>query len=417
MNSAKAVSALIALVAVAPLAGAQIPPDHGVMINSNGVPPDVVDVFGGGTITTLTGMSGSVNSTASGFLDPVTGELWLGGCDSFAAGKIHRVTLSGLAASSSTEVADAGSLVINGMDYDRNGDVYACDNNTVHKIDRATGALSTWDTNTYAFGDFNALSIDQEANKMFVGTSSAYVASSGVIEYDLSAGPGPGVIIADIQAQGFDGRLNGMDDAFGLLYITTFEDTLGQSVIILDVASGYAFAAPGAPIAQVNGVRFDRKNLLAHIVEGDGVCAVSIGLFEDYLTLDIGTSTVTTIPGLTTAPERGVHDVALNDFLDRTEVFPQRPSASAAFTLEAAAHGLPGKVAGTAVTAINGTPLLSPILLGAGICDSGGFLTSSVPVGAGLLSAGDTLQITSLRFIGGGAGLVIAPSVDVIFVP
>ena len=98
-------------------------------------------------------------------------------------------------------------------------------------------------------------------------------------------------------------------------------------------------------------------------------------------------------------------------------MFPQRPSASTAFTLEIAAHGLPGKVAGTAVTAINGAPLPTPILLGAGFCDSGGFLTSNVPIGAGQLSAGDTLQVTSLRFIGGGAGIVIAPSVDVIFVP
>ena len=419
MNLTRIVSSLVV---VAPLAGAQLPPDHGVMINSYGPTHDIVDVLGGGTLTPIAGLFGPVTGAGAGFLDPVTGELWIGGCFGGALGAVYRVELSGLAASSFSLFADFGSESITGMDYDRNGDIYACDATMLYKVDRATGTFSTWSTLSFP-GEFNALCIDQEANKMYAGTfDDGTGGSSGVIEYDLAAGPGPGVMSADLQAMGFDGRVTGLDDAFGLLYVTTLEDTLGQSVILLDPGSGFAFVAPGAPLSQVNGVVFDRKNLLAHLVEGSpnflNPCWDFFQVVEDYLTLDIGTATVTTIPGNPTASlDQIPHDVVFNDLLDRTEVFPQRPSASAAFTLEVAAHGLPGKVGGTAVTAINGTPLPTPILLGAGFCDSGGFLTSSVPVGAGLLSAGDTLQITSLRFIGGGAGLVIAPSVDVIFVP
>ena len=415
MKSTHLVTSFTAIAVLASSAAGQVPPDHGITFCSNGAAPVIVDPATG-TMTIVSGIAGSPTSSSSGFLDPVTGELWVGTCGSFAAGGIYRIALSGLTASTWSLIGNTGGGDVIAMDHDWNGDVYACDGQTIYRIERATGTISFWDNNSFGVGDFNALCIDQFTNKMWVATwDDGTLGSSLIVEYDLSLGPGSAVLAVDVQAQGFDGRITGMDEVFGTLYVATEEDLLGQSLLIVDPVSGVVFPAPGAPLRRLAGVTFDHRNFLAHVVEGDGSCVVFGGVVEDYHTLNVSGPVLTTIPGLTDS--RSVHDLAVNDLLDRTEVFPQRPSASASFTLEAAAHGLPNKVAGTAVTAINGTPLLSPILLGAGFCDSGGFFTTSVPVGAGVLSAGDSVEITGLRFIGGGAGFVIAPPVNVIFMP
>ena len=399
----------------APAATAQIPVDHGVMFHTRFVPPDVVDVFGSGTITTITGVTGAAIVSTSGFLDPVTGDLIVGACDiSFADGKIHRIELNGLVGSSSL-IANTGGAELAGLDHDWNGDFYACDDLTIYKVSRASGAVSTWDINAYGIGEFSALCIDQEANKMWVGTfDDGSIGSSGVIEYDLAAGPGPGTVVMDLQAAGFDGRITGMDDAFGILYVSTFEDTNGQSVIIVDPAASFAFLAPGAPLVMVNGVAFDRLRNIAHLVEGDGACGVSVGFSGAYMTLDISTTTVTSIAGLS-PPDRSPHDVAVNDLLDRTEVFPQRPSASTDFTLEAAAHGNAGDIAGVAVVAINGVPV-NPIVLGAAVCDSGGFASFAAPVLGSTLTPGDQYSVLSARIDAGGQ-LHLGNQVEVIVQP
>lgn len=417
MKPVQLLSSLTIAAALASSAAGQVPPDHGVYFGSNAAPPVVVDPASG-AMTVISGIFGSPTSTTAGFLDPVTGELWVGGCGGFAAGKIYRISMSGLAASGSSLVGGTGGGDVVGMDHDWNGDVYVCDAQTIYKIDRATGTIALWDTNSYGAGDLNALCIDQSTNRMWVGTwDDGTIGSSLVVEFDLTVGPGSATVVVDVQAQGFDGRITGMDDVFGTIHVCTEEDALGQSVLIVDPLSGVAFPAPGAPLRKLAGIAFDHRNFVAHLIEGDGSCVVFSGVIEDYHILNISGPVLTTFAGLPDPPSQSYHDVAVNDFLDLTEVFPRRPSATAAFTLEAAAHGLPGNIAGTAVTAINGAPLPAPILLGAGLCDAGGFQTSNVPVPAGTLSAGDSIDVTGLRLIGGGAGFVFTPPVNVIFGP
>ena len=395
---------LVALT-TATFTGAQVPLDHGLRFSYNTIGVEDVDL-GTGVATKLPGAVGWYASCWGGTIDPVTGELWTGGV-TFSAPRLAKHTMSGPAITSTTIVAllDAG-LSLRSIDFDRNGDIYTLNSGTIYQVDRATGTPTVWDVDSYA-GEFIAMCISMETNTMYVGTFDNYYGASAIIEYDLGAGPGPGTVLFDPQALGYSGEVTGMDDApGGLLFITT-RGTYGDSLIAHDPPSGTTFLVNGAPSVGLADVWWDRKFGILHMV-GDGFT-------DDYWTLDLTSGMATQITY--GADIQSLGNVAVNDFTDRTEVFPQRPSASSAFTLETAAHGLPGKIAGTAVTAINGTLLPTPIQLGAGFCDSGGFLTHSVDVPAGLLSAGDVLQITSLRFLGGGTGLVIAPSVDVIFVP
>ena len=419
----KSIRVALSLVAFAPLATAQLPPDHGVMFNSYGNTHDAVDVFGGGTVTPLGGLFGPVTGAGAGFLDPVTGELWMGGCFGGSLGAVYRIELSGLSASTFTLFADTGDEAVVALDHDRNGDLFLVETDEIYKIDRATGAISLWTTLTHP-GVFNAMTIVQETNMMYVGTyEDGTVGSSGVIEFDLAAGPSPGTMIGDLQALGFDGRITGMDDAFGLLlYITTLDDANGQSVVLYDVASGFAFVAPGAPLRAINGVYYDRKNLLAHLVTGGSdptvanTCFDFSGATNDYLTLEIGGATLTTIPGNPMPPEMMAHDVTFNDLLDLTAVFPQAPSVTADFLFEGAAHGNPGDPAGLALVAVGGLPV-PPKILGLGVCDSGGFYSVQAPVSSVGLSPGDSFTIQGARFDLTTGAIVFGSSVDVVMQP
>ena len=399
---------LLCAASLALSSSAQIPVDHAARFAGGGVGVEDIDVSTG-TVTELPGGPGFANSVNCAVIDPVTGNLWGGGLN-FSDGRVWKGTLSGLSIAAWDVFSDLpGGNAGTGIDLDWNGDIFICENDTLYKVDRVTGSFSTWDTNTYGMGNFNALTIAQDTNTMYVGTwDDGTLGTAGVIEYDLSTGPGSGTVVADFPAMGFDGRINGMDDIFGVLYVATSEDTLGQSLIILDPVSGFAFTATGAPTGNaVNGVRVDRKTGLVHMAD--------LGTsMDNYWTLEVGSGTLKLIATTAVAGQL-ISDLDINDFTDRTEVFPQRPSASAAFTLETAAHGEAGKFAGTAIVAFNGVPLAVPIVLGFVVCDSGGFATINVPVAAGTLSSGDMVTLSSARFVSGS--LVLGTSVDVVFGP
>ena len=108
--------------------------------------------------------------------------------------------------------------------------------------------------------------------------------------------------------------------------------------------------------------------------------------------------------------------VVVNDLLDRTEVFPKRPSTAAGFTVAAAAHGMPGEFAAVAIVAINGLPI-APSFLASGFCDGGGFLRASIDVAADVLDAGDVFTIQSARLDLSALTIVFGDTVDVVIVP
>ena len=126
-------------------------------------------------------------------------------------------------------------------------------------------------------------------------------------------------------------------------------------------------------------------------------------------TLGILTPIVTTFIG------HAISDVVVNDFTDRTKVFPLQPSASSDFTLESAAHGYPGDIAGVAVVAINGATV-NPIVLGASACDSGGFASFAVPVVGSSLTPGDQYSVLSARLDAGGQ-LHLGNQVEIVVQP
>jgi hypothetical protein len=109
--------------------------------------------------------------------------------------------------------------------------------------------------------------------------------------------------------------------------------------------------------------------------------------------------------------------IAVNDLLDRTEVFPRAPSVGARFVLEAAAHALPGDIAGLFVVAVGGVPLPAAIQLGIGIADAGGFVRARVPLNPVGLPAGLSLTVAGARIDGATGRLVIASPADVVFQP
>ncbi len=383
---------------------AQVPVDHGVRF-SFGSPDGVelIDVPGGGAATIVGPLASLYDENNAGTLDPVTGELWLGGINA-AAGRLSRHTLSGTTPTNPTLVATVSGLSLKSIDFDWNGDIFTCDTGSIYQVNRATGAVTVWDTDTYN-GSFNALCVDMRRNFMYVGTFDGDGSGSVILEYDLSLGPGPGAIVLDVVAAGLDGRVSGIDDnAGGIVYFTTWDTT--DPLHSLIVPASQVAPVNGAPQIALNDVWFDRKSGLLHVI--------GAGVIDDYYTVDPLTGAQVQV---TTGADVGApSNVAVNDFLDRTEVFPQRPSASAAFNFEAAAHGQAGDFAGIAIVAINGVPV-GPTILGVTQCDSGGFAVFQGVVAAGSAVAGDKFTLQSARFDVGSGQVVLGNPVDMEFVP
>jgi hypothetical protein len=359
--------------------GAQVPVDDGVRFSfGSPIGIEVIDVAGVIPPVPITGVSAAYQENNAGALDPLTGELWTGGIN-VSPGEIARHTLGGLVAVSTVSVATLPAGNVKAMDFDWNGDLFACSQYNVYKVDRGTGALTVWDVDTYD-GMFNALCVDAEENRMYVATWNV------VLEYDLAAGPGSGKLIHDNTLAGPAGTISGLDDAAdGLLWITCLDVT--TSIYSLDPATG-ALGYVGAPLsAGLNDVWVSRRDGSLHVVGPGGD--------DDYYTIDptTGAWTQVTIGSSVGVPS----SVALNDFLDRTEVAPLHPSASGSdFTLETSAHGMPGELAITGIVSVNGIYVL-PILLGTGSFDSGGCAWFQTPVTASWLTAGDRFGILSAR--------------------
>jgi hypothetical protein len=405
MIGKRMVSVALALASGAGLAATQVPVDVGIRM-SFGTPggADLVDP-GTGISTPVTGLSALANQINAGSIDPVTGDVWLGGILSGAInsnGQVRKIVLAGSAVMTETLVVDVNGSTqsLKSIDYDRNGDIYTCDQNTMYKIGRATGMASVVFGNAFP-GTLNALCVDMAANKAWLGTFSATVGGE-IIEVNL--GTGIPVSLGNAVANGFSGSLSGLDDdENGLLYVCSFS-TAGQSIYTFNTASGVFGPLPAVPAVGLNDVWYNRKNGKVH--------AIGAGANDDYFVYDpvAGATTQVTFGATLGTPA----NVAVNDFAGRTEFFPQAPTAGAGFTFEGAAHGGAGDIGVIAVVAVNGTPV-APILVAFGLCDSGGFFKTSFPVAAGIGAPGDAITIQTATIDLAPLSLLIGNTVNMGF--
>jgi hypothetical protein len=405
---------------------AQVPVDGQVRFTFDrdlGTPQSVgvelIDVATG-TATPLTGLSSAALQSNAGMLDPITGELIVGGIG-LSADWIRRVVVNGSMGMDSMIVDLGPGWPVRALDYDENGHFYCMDHSYVYRVDRATTWMMgmpsinpTLVTSILiaqsATATFNAMAYDRGSRKLYaVAEDAVGVTAAGIYEVDPSVLPAVGPMVADIGNQGFEPSLTGMAfDGNDLFYLSA-ESTTGDSVLVWDRAAGTVARVPGAPAVKLNGIHLDRKTGLLHLVGSgrDGAPGDS-----DTYTLDPSTGTLTQVTSSTGigAPS----DVLVNDLTDTTTVFPTRPVASVDNHFEFAAHGYPGEIAGIGITGVGGLPLLKPLLLGVGTCDGGGFYSMSLDVPAGGFTAGTTLTIRSGRIDAATMSLVLGDSVTVV---
>lgn len=395
----RALFLLLAVPALGPAVLAQVPVGSGVRLSFDSTfytaffGADLVDLDTGQS-TQVSGLSAAGSNVNGGTLDPITGDLILGGIDA-SDGELRRVRLAGSAVASETVLASTGGGGLSAVDVDANGDYFTCDLARIYRVGRHSGAVTVWDATVYD-GLFNGLCIDVETNTMWVVTFGDVGQKSVLIEYDLSAGPGPGTVLAGFGGgTGLPSGLTGVDDdGSGNLYLSTFGyDPVGSTVLRYDGGLGTVSQVPMPLTTPMNDVRYDRRNGDLHLTSG---------IFPEWLTLDPGTGILDQVTSSSSVEI--ATNLALNDFLDRTDVFPRRPSVSQPFLFEAAMHGEAAQVAAIFVTGVDGSPI-QPILLGSGVTDSGGFFSLSIPIAAASLPAGVSYAFTGIRIDGGAVVL------------
>lgn len=400
---------LISMAVMATLAlpaASQVAPGEGIeflgIINSGSPGLAMVDAAGSGARTFVTGLPSTDQFFNAGVIDPVTGDIWAAG---FGATQwsIYRMSLTGANAGSFTQVADVSGLPmgpglhdagISGMDVDRDGNLFICERTNIWRIDRQTNAVTTW--NTGFVGYVNALTIDRETNTMWtLDVINGLAPTFGEIRtYDLDAGPGGGTQFVDMFANPNIPPAGSSIcyDGIGTLYVGTF-----NALFSIDAVTGAFSPMPMAGVVnKFNSLNFDERTGLLHT--GGGTQKFSIYSVMDPASL-LGTvinSDLECFPGSNPSDffcqqAASTAAVDVNDYLHTTQLFPRTASASAGFTLEASANGMPGDFAAIAVGEINGLALASPIVLGGyGLCGLGGNFVYSSVVPGGVVPSGIT---------------------------
>jgi len=401
---------LIAPLLLEPAAIAQVPVDQAVrfttdtVFEANPFGIDVVDAVTG-TLSAVTGLSGKSASPSCGVLDPASGALWTAGSTTvpFEPGSVFRVALAGTAATA-VEHALMGATVT-AIDIDGSGDLFVAEVTRIVRVDRETGAQTTWDSLPIGGNElYNALTIDPDGERMWAATAS--FSSSGptrLLQYDLTAGPSAGAQIdtlTPLSTTATGVAYDGMDN----LYLTAGVGS-ASGLLRHDLAGGSTTAIGALAGTTLNGVRYHRREQRLHMVGG---------VADQYFLYEPGTAQLTNLGAqVIDAPA----DVAVNDWLDRTTAFPRRVSAAAPFTLEATAHAFAGEPAGVALTKIDGVPLSQPVIVGGGAADAGGFVATVTAVPAGLLPAGSVLTLQSARLDGATGQVVFGDEATVEYVP
>ncbi|KAA3612398.1 MAG: hypothetical protein DWQ01_04415 [Planctomycetota bacterium] len=375
---------------------AQVPPGQGVRFSQSNQAPGIefIDVIGGsGVAVPVTGLPANRRDFNGGILDPVTGDLYAVGSDNVGtAGVLFRIELNGNAVQALIPLVDTGSTYsLSSSVFDRDGNIFIHDLETIWRVDRNSGALTLWDTQVAGQGAWNSLTVDRERNLMWtVSCSTAGLPGSVIQEYDLELGPGPGTVIFDGLANGWPTCPTGIDhDENGVLYVSTFLFSGDVAALFqYDTNNGTAMPVPGGPNHSLNDVWYDRQHGHLHMTG-----AITSTAWER---LDLSTGTLTLIQsgfgGFFTPVTSAI---ALNDTLHRTTMFPHQASSAIGATIEVAAHGLAGEQAAVLMTSLNGSPLQPPRILASGSCDDGGYFTLTKSFAPGALPANTTVGITA----------------------
>lgn len=369
-------------------ATAQLPVDHAAVFSSLFTAGEgilVVDVHGGGGVVAEIELPVPFHLPPFGVMDPVSGDFVVAGGHVDSQGKLLWVELDGLEIARSEVFVDFGSdAAPTHLAFGPNGDLFLTEGGSLIAVDRHTGVPTVWDTPGHAL--LGGIAVDVGGGRLYLaGQELDHVE---IVEYDIAAGPGPGTPVAELPiALPFAG-VYGFVYGGGSLYATSTKILPPAEVHLfaVELANGEVSELP-LPPGEAFFLGYDEAHGTLHVVKaGEG---------EDYWLLDPSGGELTSVPGdlgfaLGDGPEP-------NSMVDRTSVFPRTVDVGESFTFEAAAHGYPGEPAGLFVTRISGVAT-QPLPLGTGVCDSGGFLSVELGVPGGLLSAGDTFEVTAVRF-------------------
>lgn len=419
MRKLTLVASLLAITAGS--ATAQVPVDSGVrftfdrdLLNPSSKGVELVDVSTGMAMP-LSMLSAAALQTNAAMLDPYDGTLIVGGIG-FSADWVRRVTVNGMMGMDMMIVDLGPGWPVRAIDYDRDGHYYVLDRDYIYKVDRATMwmmpmmvpsitpvLVSTINIAVNPTSTFNAMCIDRDAHIAYVCLeNSVGDPGAGISTIDLSKGTTVPVALVDFASLGLDPHLTGIAYAGGDTFYITTEDTAGGSVLVWDRNLGTVTSVPGAPLLKMNGVHYDRKSGLLHLV-GAGKDGVAGDV--DYYTLDPGTGALTKV---TTSSMIGApSDVIVNDLTDMTTCFPTMPDSAVDNTFELAAHGNTGELAGIAIVKVNGTTLSTPILIGVGVCDGSGIYSAAVTVLAGSFAPATTFEVQTGRIDSSTLSLVL----------
>lgn len=238
MNQIHITAALASIACLALPAAAQIAPGEGLMTAIGGVTPGlaIFDVPGTGNMTLVGGVPIQVPAFNSGVIDPVTGELWLVG-HGMTSHQILRVSLSDSTASSFSSFADlsgqpgasGGQEGLAGIDLDRDGNLFVCDEANIWKVDRSSGAITHWASGTTSF--LNDLTIDRETNTMWSVELEGFTPGAEIRTFDIDAGPSVGTQLLDLTTVPFETSASAITfDGKRTLYVGTWGSVFGVDI-------------------------------------------------------------------------------------------------------------------------------------------------------------------------------------------
>jgi hypothetical protein len=294
--------------------------------------------------------------------------------------------------SGETVLVDLGNPDVQDLALDRDGNYVAVQSGQLAIVSRQTGQVTTFDTDHYE-GEMTALAVDAETNRCWVATTTTTAFEDNVlIEYDLDDGPGPGVLLASLSFNGHMNFINGLAyDGTDSLYLGGNDFFDAPRLLRYTLSTGQITdVAPALPEISIAGVHVDLRTGELHFAETAAPLFPASWYVVDP---EVGVAT----PVATWAPaQEYARALDLNDWIDRTALFPRHASASASTLVEMSAHGLPGELGYLAVVAINGSPI-APLIVGTGFMNSGGYYALSATLSPGMLPAGLSFTLISAR--------------------
>ena len=390
---------LAVTLAAATSATAQVAPDEVIRFSRSSISEGIQLLNRTtGVYRSLTNVPASVDADIDcGTIDPATGDLIVGD----TTGEIVRLTLLGAGVTSGPVISTGLMTGASAVALDADGNVFVCAPQEIYRFDRASSAATHWDSFAYGGNEFNAMTIDPATNRMWAVTFGGL--NNGIVEWDLSAGPGAGTQIVNFDLLNIvAGSPSGVSfDGDHTLYISDFTDRLFK----FDLLAGLESLVPNSPTSFImNGCWVDKQSGNIVTVDNggggfppDGVFATApAGGTTSFAQLEDGTPSA----------------VAINDFRDLTTAYPATAVVSADFQLELAAHADAGNTAAIFITEIDGIPM--SLLLGYGTANSGGLFKIQVPITGGTISPNHAIKYRGVRR---SAGIIWGSVASQILIP